>query len=161
MTMKKLRENIPVLLVEDDEDDICLTQRAFRKGRILNRLYVVRDGREAMEFLTHTGQYTNEAGAPRPGVILLDLNMPRLGGREVLKKIKSDENLHSIPVIVLTTSQLQKDILDSYDNGANSYITKPVEFDKFLDAVITLGKFWLSIAEVPAENEAFISQTVK
>lgn len=153
MSWKNLKDRIPILLVEDDDDDIHLVQRAFKKGRILNKLYITYDGEEAMEFLQHTGRYAGEADAPRPGIILLDLNMPRMDGREVLKKIKADKNLHRIPVIVLTTSATEKDILDSYNSGANSYITKPVEFDKFLDAVITLGKYWLSISEVPDGDE--------
>lgn len=149
----KSPKQIPVLLVEDDEDDICLVERAFRKGRIINRLYVVRDGDEALEFLQHTGQYAPPADAPRPGIILLDLNMPRMSGHEVLKKVKGSEDLRRIPVIILTTSGAQKDVLESYNNGANSFITKPVEFSKFLDAVITLGKYWLCIAEVPDGDE--------
>lgn len=153
MSWKDLKERIPVLLVEDDEDDVCLTQRAFKKGKILNKLYVVRDGEEAMEFLRHTGRYANPDDAPRPGIILLDLNMPRIDGREVLRRIKRDEDLRRIPVIVLTTSNEEKDILDSYNNGANTFITKPVEFGKFLDAVLTLEKYWLSIAEVPDGDE--------
>lgn len=149
-----MRKEISILLVEDDADDIRLVERAFSKGRITNRLYCVRDGEEAMEFLQHTGRYTNHADAPRPGFVLLDLNMPRMNGREVLAKIKEDESLHSIPVIILTTSDSQKDILESYDHGANTFITKPVEFSKFLDAIITLGKYWLSIAEVPDGSES-------
>jgi len=153
MTCENIKERIPILLVEDDEDDIHFVQRAFRKGKILNKLYVVRDGEEAVEFLRHTGRYANKAEAPRPGFILLDLNMPRMNGREVLDKIKKDKDLRRIPVVVLTTSDTKKDVFDSYDHGANTYITKPVEFDKFFDAVITLGKYWLSIAEVPNGGE--------
>lgn len=153
MERKNMKERIPVLLVEDDADDIRLVERAFEKGRILNRLYTVRDGEEALEFLRHTGRYTDQTTAPRPGFILLDLNMPRMNGRELLEIIKRDENLHNIPVIILTTSSADGDILESYDHGANTYITKPVEFSKFLDAVITLGKYWLSIAEVPNVEE--------
>jgi len=141
--------NIPILLVEDDEDDVSMTQRAFKKGGITNRLYVVRDGEEAMEFLEHRGRYSNPDEAPRPGIILLDLNMPKTDGREVLQKIKSGENLRIIPVIVLTTSERDEDILESYENGANTFITKPVEFGKFVETVVTLGKYWLGIAELP------------
>jgi two-component system response regulator len=145
---KKVTEDISVLLVEDDEDDVRLTQRAFKKGKILNRLYVVRDGEEAMEFLQHQGQYTDPKLAPRPGIILLDLNMPRMDGREVLKRVKGDENLRTIPVVVLTTSDQKPDVLDCYVNGANSFITKPVEFNNFLNAVVTLGKYWLNITRL-------------
>ncbi len=138
-----------VLLVEDDLEDIEITRRAFKKGRIVNPLYVVRDGEEAMEFLQQTGRYADAVDSPRPGLILLDLNLPRVDGREVLKLIKEDPNLHRIPVVVLTTSSEEADVLGCYDKGANTYICKPVEFDKFLDAVITIGRYWLCIAEVP------------
>ena len=143
------KSKVPILLIEDDEDDISLTQRAFIKGKILNKLYVVRDGEEAMEFLEHRGRYSNPDEAPKPGIILLDLNMPKMDGREVLHKIKSNEKLRVIPVIVLTTSERDGDILESYENGANTFITKPVEFGKFVETVVTLGKYWLSIAELP------------
>ena len=145
-------QNVSILLVEDDEDDVRLTQRAFKKGRITNKLYVVRDGEDAMEFLEHRGQYSDPIEAPRPGIILLDLNMPKMSGREVLEKIKNNEKLQSIPVIVLTTSDSEKDVLESYQHGANTFITKPVDFGKFVDAVVTLGKYWLTIAELPDEN---------
>ena len=143
------KPNEPILLIEDDEDDVSLTQRAYIKGKILNKLYVVRDGEEAMEFLEHRGRYSNPDEAPRPGIILLDLNMPKMDGREVLQKIKSSKTLRVIPVIVLTTSERDGDILESYENGANTFITKPVEFGKFVETVVTLGKYWLSIAELP------------
>ena len=143
------KSKVPILLIEDDEDDVSLTQRAFIKGKILNKLYVVRDGEEAMEFLEHRGRYSNPDEAPKPGIILLDLNMPKMDGREVLHKIKSNEKLRVIPVIVLTTSERDGDILESYENGANTFITKPVEFGKFVETVVTLGKYWLSIAELP------------
>ena len=138
-----------VLLVEDDLEDIAITRRAFEKGHVANPLYVVRDGEEAMEFLQHTGRYADADKAPRPGLILLDLNLPRLDGREVLNLIKADEDLHRIPVVVLTTSSEEADVLGCYDRGANTYITKPVEFSKFVDAVLTIGQYWLSIARIP------------
>ena len=140
---------VPVLLVEDDLEDIEITRRAFKKGKIGNPLYVVRDGEEAMEFLQHTGRYAGAADVPRPGLILLDLNLPRVDGREVLKLIRHDLNLHRIPVVVLTTSSEEADVFGCYDKGANTYICKPVEFDKFLDAVITIGQYWLCIAQIP------------
>ena len=141
---------VPVLLVEDDPEDVEITQRAFEKARIANPIYVVRDGQEAMEFLRHTGRYA-DAGqdAPKPGLILLDLNLPRLDGREVLKLIKEDADLHRIPIVVLTTSSEEADVLSCYDNGANTYISKPVEFDNFLQAVVTIGQYWLCLAEIP------------
>lgn len=143
------RSLVPVLLVEDDEDDIEITRRAFRKGKIANPLYVVRDGEEALEYLGRTGRYADSAAAHRPGLILLDLNMPRLDGREVLKAIKQDANLRRIPMVVLTTSSEEADVCRSYEDGANTYITKPVEFEKFVRAVITLGQYWLCFAEIP------------
>ncbi|MHC4216191.1 MAG: response regulator [Planctomycetota bacterium] len=143
-----LNENVPILLVEDDDDDVRLTQRALEKGQITNPLYVVKDGDEAIEFLEHQGRYTNPEDAPKPGIILLDLNMPRMNGKEVLKQIKKNESLRQIPVIILTTSELNSDIIQCYEEGANTFITKPVEFGDFLDAVITTGKYWLSIAKL-------------
>jgi len=143
-----MKEEIPILLIEDDEDDIRLVQRAFSKGRIANKLYTVRDGEEAIEYLGNTGRYTDRAEAPRPGIILLDLNMPKVNGHEVLKWLKGQEQLHSIPVVILTTSDETRDIDQAYNEGASTFITKPVEFSNFLDAVITLGKYWLKIAEI-------------
>jgi len=143
------KESVVILLVEDDEDDIRLTERAFKKGRLLNRLCVVRDGEEAMEFLEHRGRYADAEQAPEPGIILLDLNMPRMGGREVLRKIKESPCLRHIPVVVLTTSDQKNDVQECYENGANSFITKPVEFNNFLEAVVTLSKYWLDIAKLP------------
>jgi len=140
---------LPVLLVEDDPEDIEITQRAFKKAKITNPLYVVRDGKEAMEFLQHICRYTNTAEAPRPGLILLDLNLPGIDGREVLKLIKKDPKLSRIPIVVLTTSSEEADVLNCYDNGANTYITKPVDFKKFLEAVLTIGQYWLCIAAIP------------
>ncbi len=140
---------VKVLLVEDDPDDVAITRRAFERGRIANPLYVVRDGEEALEFLRHTGRYANDGRAPRPGLILLDLNLPRMDGREVLRRIKQDAGLKRIPVVVLTTSSEDDDVTACYEDGANTYITKPVEFDKFIEAVITIGQYWLSIAEIP------------
>ena len=139
---------VSILLVEDDPDDIAITKRAFKKGNIVNPLFVVRDGEEAIEYLKNTGKYTDVKEAPRPGIILLDLNMPRMDGREVLEQVKSDESLRRIPIIVLTTSKHEGDIFTSYDSGANTYITKPVNFKEFLDALQALGKYWLSIAEL-------------
>ena len=151
MSTEEPGKMVDVLLVEDDLEDIEITRRAFKKGKIANPLYVVRDGEEAMEFLQHTGRYADAAKAPRPGLILLDLNLPRLDGRKVLKLIKGDDNLRRIPVVVLTTSSEEADVLACYDKGANTYIIKPVEFDNFLDAVITIGQYWLCIAEIPGD----------
>lgn len=156
---KKLKENIPILLVEDDEDDVQLTKRAFKKGRILNRLFVVSDGEEAMEFLEHRGRYADPVSSPEPGIILLDLNMPRMDGRDVLRRIKSNKKLKHIPVVILTTSDQKNDVSTCYDWGANTFITKPVEFNKFLEAVITMGQYWLGIAKL-VETESDTEKTV-
>ena len=152
MTEEERRNLVSVLLVEDDPDDIEITKRAFATGKIANPLYVVRDGEEALEFLRHTGRYPDPRRAPRPGLILLDLNLPRLDGRELLRILKSDPALRRIPIVVLTTSDEQTDIRDCYESGANSYIAKPVDFQKFIDAVIVIGKYWLCLAEIPVNN---------
>ena len=144
---------VPVLLVEDDPDDVQIAKRAFEKGNIANPLYIVRDGEEAMEFLQHTGRYADADQAPRPGLILLDLNLPRLDGREVLGLIKKDPDLLRIPVVVLTTSSDEADVLECYKDGANTFITKPVQFGKFLEAVITIGQYWLRIAVIPGDRQ--------
>ena len=149
MNKDKKCEIIPILLVEDDEDDITITKKAFSKAKISNPLYVVRDGEEALEFLMRTGRYTDPENAPKPGLILLDLNMPRLDGREVLDRIKKDPTLHRIPVVVITTSDEDADVLGCYDRGANTYITKPVDFNGFMHAVTTIGTYWLCIAKIP------------
>jgi two-component system response regulator len=142
-----------VLLVEDDAEDVEITQTAFVKGSIPNPLHVVRSGEAALEFLQHTGRYADLTETPRPGLILLDLHLPGLNGCEVLKQIKSDRGLRRIPVVVLTTSSEEADVLRCYDVGANTYITKPVEFDKFLEAVLTIGKYWLLVAQIPEDGE--------
>ncbi len=141
---------VPILLVEDDPDDVVIARRALKKGMIANSLYVVGDGEEAIQFLRHTGPYADgEKEAPRPGLILLDLNLPRLDGREVLEIIKNDPKLRRIPVVVLTTSSEEAEVRGCYDKGANTFITKPVEFDNFLEAVVTIGQYWLTIAKIP------------
>jgi CheY-like chemotaxis protein len=145
-------QTTPVLLVEDDPDDVEITRRAFKKGHILNPLYVVRDGEEALEFLCRTGRYAPPKRVPRPGIVLLDLNLPRVDGREVLREVKGDPDLKRIPVIVLTTSDEAADVLGCYDQGCNTYMTKPVDFEKFIQAVITIGRYWLCLAEIPPEE---------
>ncbi len=142
---------IEILLVEDDPDDVLLTRKALDEGRMLNNLHVVRDGVEAMEFLYQRGQYSD---APRPGIVLLDLNMPRKDGREVLAEVKSDEHLKSIPVIVLTTSEAEQDILKSYNLHANAYVPKPVDPDEFVRVIRSFDSFWLSVVKLPCPGEA-------
>jgi CheY-like chemotaxis protein len=140
---------VKILLVEDNVQDIEITQRAFAKGRVRNELTVVRDGEEAIEYLYHRGKYQDPATSPRPGMILLDLNLPKVGGLEVLQQIKKDDQLKQIPVIVLTVSQREEDVVRSYDLGVNTYIQKPVEFDNFMRVVNAVHEYWILIATLP------------
>jgi CheY-like chemotaxis protein len=140
---------VTILLVEDNLQDIEITKRAFAKGRVHNDLMVVRDGEEALDYLCRRGKFQDPASSPRPGMILLDLNLPKLGGLEVLQRIKRDESLKSIPVIVLTVSQREQDIVRSYDLGVNTYIQKPVEFENFMRVVNTVHDYWILIATLP------------
>ena len=140
---------VKILLVEDNVQDIEITQRAFAKGRVRNELTVVRDGEEAIDYLYHRGKYQDPATSPRPGMILLDLNLPKLGGLEVLQQIKRDDQLKQIPVIVLTVSQREEDVVRSYDLGVNTYIQKPVEFDNFMRVVNAVHEYWILIATLP------------
>jgi CheY-like chemotaxis protein len=140
---------VTILLVEDNLQDIEITRRAFAKGRVRNDLMVVRDGEEALDYLYRRGKFQDPSSSPRPGMILLDLNLPRIGGLEVLQRIKNDEALKQIPVIVLTVSQREQDIVKSYDLGVNTYIQKPVEFDNFLRVVNTVHEYWILIATLP------------
>ena len=137
---------IEVLLVEDNPADVRLTREAFRDGKIRNQLSVVSDGIQAMDFLKRQPPYE---GAPRPDIILLDLNLPRMSGREVLERVKGDPDLRRIPVVILTTSEADKDILESYDLHANSYIVKPIGFDNFLEVTREIEQFWLSVVKLP------------
>jgi two-component system, chemotaxis family, response regulator Rcp1 len=139
---------IELLLVEDSEADVRLTMEALLEAKVRNRLWVVEDGVEAMEFLRQEGRHTQ---APRPDLILLDLNLPRKDGRQVLKEIKSDESLKRIPVVVLTTSKSEEDVLRVYDVHANCYITKPVDFNRFMEVVKSIENFWLTVVTLPDE----------
>ncbi len=139
-------EAIEILLVEDNPGDVRLTQEAFRDSKIHNNLHVAQDGVEAMEFLLRKGLYSD---AVRPDIILLDLNLPRMNGREVLNRIKEDENLKYIPVVVLTTSDDERDVLESYKLHANCYITKPVDLHRFIEIVKNIKEFWFSIVRLP------------
>ncbi len=137
---------IQILLVEDSPGDIRLTQEAMKNGKVRNQLHVVQDGVEAMEFLRQVGKY---ADAPRPDIVLLDLNLPRKDGRTVLQEMKEDVNLRRIPVVILTTSDDEHDILRSYDLHANCYITKPIELKQFVMIVQTIENFWFQIVKLP------------
>ena len=141
---------IEILLVEDNPADVRLTLEAFKDGRILNHITVAADGVEAMEMLAREGAHTE---VPRPDIILLDLNLPRLDGREVLQRIKDDADLRRIPVVVLTTSADEQDVLRMYDLHANCYITKPVELERFLEIVRTIEDFWLTVVRLPHDND--------
>ena len=145
-------EPITILMADDDPDDRMLAQEALEENRLANCLRFVEDGEELMDYLYQQGKYQETSTAPRPGLILLDLNMPRKDGREALKEIKADPNLRRIPVIVLTTSKAEEDILRTYDLGANSYIHKPVDFDRFTQAVEQLGLYWLLLNELPPKE---------
>ncbi len=138
---------IRILLIEDSAADIRLTQEVFRDGKFVNELSVVRDGEEALDYLYQRGEH---AMAPRPDLVLLDLNLPKLDGREVLEVIKSDPSLRSIPVAVLTTSSNDRDILQSYNLGANCYLTKPVDLEEFVAVVNKIEEFWLGIVRLPS-----------
>lgn len=144
--------SIVILMADDDEDDILLTQKALQQGKLLNELYCVRDGEELLDYLFHRGDYSDETKAPRPGVILLDLNMPRKDGREALKEIKAHQDLKDIPIVVFTTSKAEEDIYRSYKLGVNSFITKPVTFERLIEVMQMLGKYWFEIVTLPPEE---------
>jgi CheY-like chemotaxis protein len=144
---------ITLLLAEDDPDDRMLIRDALREAKLANELHTVTDGEELLDYLHRRGRYGSELPAPRPGLVLLDLNMPRKDGREALQEIKSDPELRHIPVVVLTTSKAEEDILRSYDLGANSFITKPVTFQSLVEVMRTLEKYWFEIVELPREGE--------
>jgi len=140
---------VEILYVEDDPGDVLLTKEALSDGKVCNQLHVVGDGVEAMEFLRREGEFAN---APRPDLILLDLNMPRKDGRETLAEIKADPDLDTIPVIILTTSDAEQDILKSYKLKANCYITKPVDLDKFTEVVRMIQEFWFCVVKLPPKD---------
>ena len=137
---------VEILLVEDNPGDVRLTEEALKEGKVINNIHLVNDGVEAVSFLQKEGKYTD---AVRPDLILLDLNLPKKDGREVLMEIKKDEALRRIPVVVLTTSKAEEDIIRTYDCHANCYITKPVDFDQFIKVVKSIEDFWLSLVKLP------------
>jgi two-component system response regulator len=149
MTSTPLPRPIEILLVEDSPADVLITREAFMDAKLLNTLHVVEDGIQALEFLRRQGAY---AAVPRPDLILLDLNLPRKNGREVLAEIKADTELKSIPVIILTTSSADEDILNAYDLHANCYVIKPVGFENFLKAVQSIQDFWFSVVALPLDG---------
>jgi len=148
------REAMPItiLMADDDADDRRLTQEALEEGRLINDVKFVNDGVELLDYLRKEGKFAPPVEVRRPGLILLDLNMPRKDGRTVLKEIKNDPDLRQIPVVVLTTSKADEDIYKSYDLGVNSYIVKPVTFEALVDILQTLEKYWFEIVELPKEK---------
>lgn len=150
--MKGRRQSVTILMADDDDDDCLLAKEALAESRLANNLHFVRDGEELMDYLYQRGQYAELIDSPRPGVILLDLNMPKKDGREALKEIKADPHLRQIPIVVLTTSKAEEDIYRSYDLGANSFISKPVTFGSLVEVMKTLGKYWFEIVELPLEG---------
>jgi two-component system response regulator len=140
---------IMILMAEDDADDRLLVKEALQESRVLNELRFVEDGEELLEYLRREGRYAGEGQAPRPGLVLLDLNMPRKDGREALREIKADPDLRRIPVVVMTTSKAEEDIFRSYDSGASSYITKPVTFERLVELMKALGQYWIEFVELP------------
>jgi CheY-like chemotaxis protein len=147
--MKKPGKMITILLAEDDPDDRQLTEDALAECRLANDIHFVEDGEQLLDYLLRRGQYAAMAKDPLPGLILLDLNMPRKDGREALKEIKANPDLRRIPIIVLTTSKAEEDILRTYDLGVNSYITKPVTFASLVEIIKVLGRYWFEIVELP------------
>jgi CheY-like chemotaxis protein len=145
---RDISDSITILMADDDADDRLLAEDAMKESRLGNVFRCVEDGQELMDYLMRRGKYATQ-DAPRPGLILLDLNMPRKDGRQALQEIKSDPELRRIPVVILTTSKTEEDVLRSYDLGANSFISKPVTFDGLVDIVRSLGNYWFKIVELP------------
>ncbi|MDQ3031869.1 MAG: response regulator [Myxococcota bacterium] len=142
---------IVILMADDDADDRMMTKEALDENRLANPIYFVEDGEMLMDYLHRRGRFSEPGAAPTPGIILLDLNMPKKDGREALAEIKADPSLRHIPVVVLTTSKMEEDVFRSYDLGASSFITKPVTFDALVTCVRKLGEYWLQLVELPAD----------
>jgi CheY-like chemotaxis protein len=147
--MSNKEKSIIILYAEDDQEDRMLVEEAMAESRLANILHFVGDGEELLDYLCRRGQYTHLAKQPLPGLILLDLNMPRMDGREALREIKANPQLRHLPVVILTTSKAEEDIFRSYDLGVNSFIKKPVTFESLVEMVKTLGKYWFEIVELP------------
>lgn len=150
--MKGNRTTVNILMADDDEDDYLLAREALAESRLANNLYLVKNGEELMDYLYRRGRYIREIDSPRPGLILLDLNMPKKDGREALREIKADPQLRQIPIVVLTTSKTEEDIYQTYDLGANSFITKPVTFSSLVEVMKTLGRYWFEMVELPLKQ---------
>jgi CheY-like chemotaxis protein len=150
--MSKNTRPITILMADDDADDRLLTRDALTESRVINDLHFVEDGEQLMDYLRRRGQFADPALSPRPGFILLDLNMPRKDGRSALEEIKNDPDLRRIPVIIMTTSQAEEDIYRSYDLGANSFITKPVTFERLVELMRVIGQYWIEFVELPTNQ---------
>ncbi len=148
MTSRSTRP-VPILMAEDDEDDRVLFQDALEESHLANPVYFAKDGEELLDYLHRRGDFADPKTSPRPGLILLDLNMPKKDGRQALSEIKSDPGLQSIPIVVLTTSKEERDVLQSYDLGVNSFIVKPVTFIKLIEVVTFIGHYWLELVTLP------------
>lgn len=146
------RSSVVILMADDDPDDRAMAREALEENRLANPLYFVEDGEALMDYLHRRNQFSAPGAAPTPGLILLDLNMPKKDGREALAEIKADPQLRHIPVVVLTTSKAEEDIFRSYDLGANSFITKPVTFEALVQYVRTLGEYWLELVALPRDE---------
>jgi CheY-like chemotaxis protein len=146
------RPTTTILMADDDEDDRLMARDALHEGRLPNELRFVNDGEELLQYLRREGAYADPADSPRPGLVLLDLNMPKVDGREALAAIKSDPKLRSIPVVVLTTSKAEEDVLQTYDLGVNSFITKPVTYLGLVEVMKVFTDYWLNVVDLPAEQ---------
>jgi CheY-like chemotaxis protein len=144
---------ITILIADDDADDRAMVKEALEENRLANDLHFVENGEDLIDYLLRRGKFVELSSSPRPGLILLDLNMPRKDGREALKEIKANPDLRSIPVVILTTSKAEEDIYRSYDLGVNSFITKPVTFEHLVEVMKALGKYWFEIVELPVERK--------
>ena len=151
MSKNSLGRDIEILLVEDNPGDVRLTQEALKEGKVKNKLHIAMDGLEALDFLKRNGKFSK---SPKPDLILLDLNLPKKDGREVLREIKNDKNLRRIPVVILTTSKADEDVINTYNLHANAYITKPVDLDQFINVIKTIDEFWLTIVKLPPNGYA-------
>lgn len=148
-----MKNSITILMADDDDDDRLMAQDALQESRVINDFHMVCDGVELLEYLRREGKYADKALSPRPGLILLDLNMPRMDGRQALSEIKTDPELRCIPIVILTTSKEEEDKLKGYNLGAASYISKPVSFDRLVELMRTLGKYWVEFVELPEYDE--------
>jgi CheY-like chemotaxis protein len=151
--MEREQKPITILLADDSEDDRMMTREALRESYVLNELREVEDGQELMDYLLRNGRYADPLASPLPGVILLDLNMPRKNGHEAIRDIKDHPRLRRIPIVVLTTSQDEEDVVRSYDLGVNSFITKPVTFEGMVGVMRAFGQYWIEIVAIPPINE--------